>query len=894
MREFKFNYCIPREYKDKETNEIKYCLCRGGEKMNVDVITNIQKLVKPNLPKDAAPWCQVFNNGYRVTKDNLNWEEWTGFTFADVDSKYYYNFEKRFNEKTLLKGIIDNGPFLYNYNFYAVHLTNSGTSYRIFWYWDCTKTEDNFKKCCILTEQYTRKLFYSLGSDAKKIIDYEVNGHRVLDRCSKSIMQGFYITKNEIHFSSFIDNESFGYIELDDIELEEIYQTNNIQPMNNGCMQHDEVEYEKTKPVNKDSLRYYPHQHRRCIYEALIVLFDNKDKVDEEWKKVCDYLPETDGIEAGHNKQFYLNEPNKNNWYIKFNKEVKHDLSWLRPFGYVFKDKSEYVYIEQFKKSWKKHIWWMIFLLFFKKKLRELNQEMKKDEEDKYKESLYEEFSKYNIFGNKLEEEFKDHEDLLEQLQNYRKEYYKTKWTNKEFKHLCNGYDIPKDIVTYKMYADFYYRDENGEPIIKYDILEDDIKVLGYWPETNKVQYHTFKYNDEYTHWKNNDTFCNSCNNTDLMKAVNKYVPRWHNYHTLKNYLNNLDLSKYNEGLLETWAIRYFKADDTILTREICKKFFIAAVKKQMIEDPTSFVFQHMLFLQGPTGCGKTFFLTNMFTIDGHSYILNKIDPNGKDNEIGPLIAKNWMIQFGESENLKKISVNAAKEFIDRINLGMKYQKKYENEQTTIYPRIMACRTSNDDVLFNDISISEGDRRNWLIICNNGVNGCDENLRKLMKEEKDILWATAYKLYLDNPEQDLELSSSCFNELAELQEEYKMIKTSDIEEIYNDVFNRIYLTNNKNEIRDEYSFNKMLERSDSHLEENDAYYTDLLDDKYFVQHNRISRIPGRWLSEWVKKKYGANYMKLLKKYMIDHGWEFKTAGYLNGTYKCFVKEKEPK
>ena len=93
-----------------------------------------------------------------------------------------------------------------------------------------------------------------------------------------------------------------------------------------------------------------------------------------------------------------------------------------------------------------------------------------------------------------------------------------------------------------------------------------------------------------------------------------------------------------------------------------------------------------------------------------------------------------------------------------------------------------------------------------------------------------------------------------------------MIKTSDIEEIYNDVFNRIYLTNNKKEIRDEYSFNKMLERSDSHLEENDVYYTDLLDDKYFVQHNRISRIPGRWLSEWVKKKYGANYMKLLKKY----------------------------
>ena len=227
---------------------------------------------------------------------------------------------------------------------------------------------------------------------------------------------------------------------------------------------------------------------------------------------------------------------------------------------------------------------------------------------------------------------------------------------------------------------------------------------------------------------------------------------------------------------------------------------------------------------------------------------------------------------------------------MDRINLGMKYQKKYENEQTTIYPRIMACRTSNDEVLFNDISISEGDRRNWLIVCRNGVNGCDENLRKLIKEEKDILWATAYKLYLDDPDQDLELSSDCFDELSELQEEYKMIKTSDIEEIYNEVFNRTYLTNNKGEIKDEYSFNKMLERSDINLEQNDSYYSELLNESYFVQHNHINKIPARWLSEWIKKKYGLNHMKLLKKYMIEHNWEYKQAGYLNGTCKCFVTQ----
>lgn len=888
---FKFNYCIPREYKDKETGEIRYCLCRGNESMGVDTLENIQKFADESKPKDAQPWGQVFNNGYRVTSDSVDYSEWCGFTFNDIDSKWFYDYNKPFNVQKLLEGIVKTAETLYYSNFYAVHLSNSKKGYRIFWYWNCERTKENFIKCCILSEKYTKEVFYSMGEQTRSIIDYCKDGKRVLDRCSKSIFQGFYVTVNKIYYSSLINTSDFGSCDISDINIEDIYKVSESTFISNSS--NVNIKYlSNNGEIKQDEIRYYPHQHRRCLYEALIVLFKDKSKVDEEWKRICMYLPQTDGFGNGHNTEFYKKEPDRNRWFDRFNKKTVHKCDWLKPFGYVYEDESEYVYWDQFQKSWKKHSLKEVNDIVVNEILeREYNTEtMKQKDIDRVITEIREKIFKNtfnNIFNRWYDENIKK-EDNIYRLEDIRKSYYKTRWSREDFKYLCYGYSIPQDIVTYKMYADFYYRDKDNLPIIKYDLLEDEVKLYSYWPENDKYCWHPFKYGNEYTHWKNNDTFINTCNKTDMLESVNKYTSRWHQFHIIKDYLNSLDLSKSDESLLETWAIRYFNADDTKLTREISKKFFIAAVKKMMVEDPSTFVFQHMLFLQGPTGCGKTFFLVTMFTIDGKMFILNKIDPNGKDNEIGPLIAKNWLIQFGESENLKKISVNAAKEFVDRINLGMKYQKKYENEQTTIYPRIVACRTSNDDVLFNDTSV-DIDRRNWLIVCNNPMNSCGPELRNKIKEEKDILWATAYKLYLDNPDQDLELSNDVFEDLGKLQEDFKLVTKDDINELYDDIFNRVYLTNDKGEIQDEEAFNEMLRRSEESLQRKGTYVSGLLDNNVFVQEKKIHCIPAKWLSDYIKNHEGVATLKEFKKKLIAEGWEFGTHGWRNSTKKCWYK-----
>lgn len=907
MNKFIFNYCIPRQYTGSDGKD-NFSIVKGGEKMELGGLSEIQKLADDTKPKMANPWLQVFNNGYRNTNSNMDWSAWNGFTFSDIDSKHYYKLKKQFDPMKVLNAIKEVAPYVYQYNYYCVYITGSGLGFRILWYWNCDRTKDNFLKCSLLTEQYTRDLFYRFGQQGKDIIDFEQNGHRVLDKCSKSVLQGMYISGAKIFYSEFIGCNGYGSCVIDDIDISDLYKTNNITSWSGDGKHSDYVKFVDKVNIDTNKIKYYPHQLRRCIYESLIVLFKDKDKVDEEWKYIAKLIPETDGVGGGHSHKFYEEEPGKNRWFELFNLNEKHSIHWLDDFGYKYSDNTQYVYISQFRHSWRNYCWRTVRDICYNIWLKD-NIGLEYDIYDKQIETkiiktgnlkswnLYKDNFVKNT-GNSIFSEYIDDivnnisEDLKylkydEKITKLRDEYYKERWRKEEFKHLCLGYEIPADIVTYKMYADFYYRDENNIPIIKYNVLEDQIDVYGYWPETGKFQYHVFKYNDEYTHWKNNENFSNKAVKTDLVSAINKYVTRNHDYNPIKDYFNSLDLNKADEDVLETWAIKLFKAEDNKLTRTISKNFFIAAVKKIFVDDPTLFVFQHILFLKGKTGCGKTNFLTQMFNINGHSYTMQKVNPDDPDNIIGPLIAKNWCIQFGEEGKLKKADVNTQKEFVDRINLAMKYQKKYENEQTTIYPRVVCVKTTNDDDLFNDVSIAEGDRRNWLIVCNNEANsGSSPEMRRQIEEMKDIIWTTAYKLYLDNPNMDLELDDDLFKELGKMQEYYKLVKNDDIKEIYDDIFGRNYLTNDKGFIQNEELFNLMLKTDDTVL----ANIAD--DPKYmascsYKQIRGITKIPGTWLINYIRKKYDRRYWTLLRKYMVEHGWEYKSCRYNKIVKKCW-------
>ena len=244
------------------------------------------------------------------------------------------------------------------------------------------------------------------------------------------------------------------------------------------------------------------------------------------------------------------------------------------------------------------------------------------------------------------------------------------------------------------------------------------------------------------------------------------------------------------------------------------------------------------------------------------------------------------LIQFGESASLKKADANTQKEFVDRMNMPLKYQKKYHNDQTTVIPRVMLCRTSNDNVLFNDISINDGDRRNLLLVCKTPKGSCDAALRKQIVEDKDIIWVTAYKLYLENPEADLQLPIDMFEDLAKVQEDYKLIKNDDIKEIFDEIFSKKYVVNSNHHILSQKAFEQMVELAESQYTSVIGLFNspdDIIDNP--------DGIPARWVSSYVTKKYGVSTYRLLSKYMETNNWERKQARYNRLSIKCWVKCK---
>ena len=903
------NYVWPRSYeKDGKT---MYALPLGGEKMGLGSLKEVYDIVKSSAdPKDKMGnmWVQFFSTGYRVTSENNDPTKWSGYINSDVDSKWYYKYCKKFDLKKTFNDILNYMKTTHIDNFCSLQFSNSETSYHIIWYFSCEKNETNFRKCVNLAFKWTRECFMSIGLE--EVIDYKYETHKVLDSCTSSIFQGCYISKKPMVFGN-ITSKDFGLVkDLDSITIEETIV--NVYDKGNR-----EYEFKnKIEIVDKDSIPHLNHYQRRYAYEALIEVFKKKETVDEEWKNICSMMPQ-----GSHDKDFYEKEPDKDKWFDRFDDNISHDVNILKKFGYDFICTTDYIYQRGFTEAWKNHLKFKAAEYYCQSnkvkaeitaehakrcesRKKELGSKVTAAESSKILEDVKKLFRdkavKLSIFSNEFDnlgkcyDERNDVEiDLDEMVDRLRAKWKQDRWDyKKDFNYLVYPYDKKDDLTAYKMFADIYYRDKDNNPLLKYNILEDDVLTYGYWFETNKMQWHTFKYHDEYTTWNNFDEYSNKMSEIKMTYAINKYTKRWFSYHSIKEYLNSLDLSKANEELLETWAIRFFKADDIKLTRTISKNFFIAAVKKMMIEDPTKFVFQHMLLLHGKTGCGKTAFLVKMFTIDGHSYILNKLNPDDDDIKIGPLVAKNWLIQFGEGGKLNKVDVNAAKEFIDRINLGMKYQKKYENEQTTIYPRVVACRTSNDDILFNDISV-DVDRRNWLIECKTEMNSCDEAMRKQMDDDKDILWATAYKLYLDNPDADLELPDELFEELGRMQESHKLISNNDIKEIYEEIFDRQYVTNGQGWIIDEMAFKQMADRSELLLEniapnQADTCVSDLLDETMYIQRHRITRIPSKWIANYVKTKYNNSTMKKLKDYLIENGWVEKVAKYNGKPYRCWT------
>ena len=294
---------------------------KGGESCNVKDIHEIIKINPRN--KEEQPCLQVFNTGYRVISDNIDWNNWNGCVFVDIDSKHYYNEVKKFDTEKLYDALYN--ELIYSSNFYNLHKSWSGTSYHIIFYFNVEKNEINFNKCVQRSREITFECFEEIGCD--KILNYK----NVLDKCTISPYQCmFFNQKSSKYYADFMENKlgDFDICDIDKYELVDKYEVK-VNDVNKDRTIN--FVYNGKKEISIKNKQEAHHRKRMAIYMSLISVFNDREKVNNEWKTICEKYIEC----PKYTSEKMYKDAIKNNWFDKYDRYTHFANSdVLKPFGY--------------------------------------------------------------------------------------------------------------------------------------------------------------------------------------------------------------------------------------------------------------------------------------------------------------------------------------------------------------------------------------------------------------------------------------------------------------------------------------------------------------------------------------------------------------------------------
>lgn len=226
-------------------------------------------------------------------------------------------------------------------------------------------------------------------------------------------------------------------------------------------------------------------------------------------------------------------------------------------------------------------------------------------------------------------------------------------------------------------------------------------------------------------------------------------------FHRIKDYLTSLQWDGTKR--LDRLFIDYFGSADTVYTRAVTRKSFVAAVARAM---QPGVKFDTMAVITGKQGIGKSTLLKKM----GKQWHNDSISVF-KGKEAPEQIQGYWIIELGELAGFNKSETNDVKQFLSRTEDV--YREPYGRRTVNNKRQCVFFGTTNDSEYLKD---STGNRRFWPI--DTGIIQPTKSVFKDLDDEVDMLWAEAY-LYWQLGEH-LYLEGDA-NKEAELQQENHMV-----------------------------------------------------------------------------------------------------------------------
>lgn len=323
--------------------------------------------------------------------------------------------------------------------------------------------------------------------------------------------------------------------------------------------------------------------------------------------------------------------------------------------------------------------------------------------------------------------------------------------------------------------------------------LENHPKYAG------KLKYNGFLQMKEYDGKEFTD-FQQSVINNDVFKYLGFSNKGWvddclnqvfleHTYNPVIDYLKSLTWD--GKKRIDTMFIKMFQADDTELNRTMTRKWMIAAVKRILIPGCK---FDNMIVLQGGQGIGKSTFCERLARGFYNSISLNEID----NKDVVDKLNKTWIGIIDELNNFNRKDMNVIKGFLSESQKGARLA--YARNTLTYERHCVFIGTTNEDTFLRDIT-STVERRFWIIRCNK--TKMDSAISDTMTPDYvDQLWAEAYKYYMDDPEQYLDIEQDMFEEFAEAQYQFKTSNDDDIVSYLKDVLEKEYKIGPEGEVTD--------------------------------------------------------------------------------------------
>lgn len=298
-----------------------------------------------------------------------------------------------------------------------------------------------------------------------------------------------------------------------------------------------------------------------------------------------------------------------------------------------------------------------------------------------------------------------------------------------------------------------------------------------------------------------------------------------HEFNPMRDWLDSLQW----DGIprLETMFHDYLGADDTPLTREMTKKWMVAAVKR--IYQPGC-KFDNVLILAGPQGGGKTTIMQKLCPDFAPAANVSDIS---NTKEVISVMNKSWIILFDELADLSKKDMNTVKTFLSKTSDTVRLP--YER-QSGVFPRTCVFGGSTNENSFLRDYTTNYERRFWIIKCTYDFS--HNKLHEYTDYVSYQIVAEAKTLYLDNPDMYLDLSQESMIALAKEQKSYKTSNEDPFVEQFMTIMSRNYNLNNR-----------------GNFETVDQFYSQFITNATSFSEGAklIDRIPITWVNEVARR-----------------------------------------